>query len=344
MPRSASRLFVTERVRLGIAGFGRVVERSYAPALKALDSFDVRVVAEPLPSRRIAAQRAFPAAALADDAEQACADVSVDAWMVALPPAQHYRVAAAALRRSRHVYVEKPLTLDPKQAFELVALARTSGAVAVTGYVERFVPSYAELRRRLSGLAAGPITDVHSELTFDEVTTVPWKQVVATGGGALNDIAVHHADLLRFLFATEITEVRALAWTERRPSDSARLDLRLENGVRAHCFCSSARPSENRLRLTGPGVAWTVARFEPRSRFTRLGARLAGRARGLLQQRPDAAFVSFFDAFARAIRHGQPMRPDLEDGARGVAFLEAAQASARLGGWVRLRALGDFSP
>lgn len=335
---------MSARIRLGIAGFGRVAENCYAPALRALDAFDVRVVAERRLSGRVAAGKLFPGAALASDAEVACGESAVDAWLIALPPEQHHRVASVALRRGRHTYVEKPLALKLSQARELVSIARASGCVSATGYVGRFAPAYVELERRLSKPGAPRVTSVRCQLTFDEIETVPWKETVHSGGGALNDIAVHHADLLRFIFRTEVVAVRARCWAERRAGDSAEVEMRLANAIEARGVFSSACASADRVLISGESFEWSAARVAPRSAWLRPVSRVLGRLRGPRPRRPDPAFVNCFAAFARAIRDDSPMIPDLEDGARGVAFLEAAHASALDGRWVDVPAIGGEMP
>lgn len=325
-------------IRLGIAGFGRVAEGCYAPALRALEFFDVQVIAEPRSDARAAARRLFPNVTLALDAEEACAVMPVDAWIIALPPGRHHRAARAALGRGCHTFVEKPLTLDLAQAEDLVRVARASGSMTATGYVGRFAPAYAALRGRLRELAPGAVSSVHTQLTFDEVETVPWKETVAGGGGALNDIAVHHADLVRFLFDTEIVAVRARTRTERRADDTADVELRLGNAVHVQSFFSSARPSSDCVVVSGERIEWHAARCRPTSALRRRLRRLIGGRLVRWTSGHDTAFVSCLTEFGRSIQSGRRMRPDLEDGARGVAFLHAAHASLLTNDWVDLPA------
>lgn len=321
---------------VGIAGFGRVAESCYAPALQALDCFEVRAIAEAQGSRRELASRLFPGAQVAETA-RACHDAGVDVWLIAVPPQAHYATARQVLEQGCHVYVEKPLTLDLREAQGLVTLARAAGRVAVTGYVERFTPAYLALRSQLQQRRGASISLVQTQLTFDEVVTVPWKRSVEQGGGALNDIAVHHADLVCFLLDTEVAAVRANTRSVRRPEDTAHVELRLANGVPVEAFFSSAAPAVNRLIVRAETREWRAARVPARSTFERRIRSWARRVAGPLAQGPDPAFLNCFAALARAIVRGDPMSPNLEDGARGVAFLEAAHESARKGRWVELQ-------
>ena len=51
-----------------------------------------------------------------------------DIVVVSSPHALHYEHAKAALEAGAHVMCEKPMTLDPAEAWELVALARRRSA------------------------------------------------------------------------------------------------------------------------------------------------------------------------------------------------------------------------
>jgi predicted dehydrogenase len=51
----------------------------------------------------------------------------VDACVIATPPASHYEIAKACLEAGKHCLVEKPLTMDPYEAEELLQLAESKG-------------------------------------------------------------------------------------------------------------------------------------------------------------------------------------------------------------------------
>jgi predicted dehydrogenase len=58
-----------------------------------------------------------------DHIDDVLADQSVDAVIIATPARTHYALAKRALEAGKHVFVEKPLTMDVGQAEEVVALA-----------------------------------------------------------------------------------------------------------------------------------------------------------------------------------------------------------------------------
>ena len=73
---------------------------------------------------------------------EALADPEIEAVDICLPTDQHSSAAVAALRAGKHVLVEKPMALDGAAADEILAAARKSGRVLMTGQVLRFIGAY----------------------------------------------------------------------------------------------------------------------------------------------------------------------------------------------------------
>jgi predicted dehydrogenase len=66
----------------------------------------------------------------------------VDGIIIVTPTLAHYDFASKALRRSKHVFIEKPLTETIDEAKSLIDLAHEAGVVAQVGHVERFNPAF----------------------------------------------------------------------------------------------------------------------------------------------------------------------------------------------------------
>ena len=64
---------------------------------------------------------------------------SVDAVTIATPAPSHFEIARRALAAGRHVYVEKPLAMNLREADQLIGLAEKKAVVLQVGHQERFV-------------------------------------------------------------------------------------------------------------------------------------------------------------------------------------------------------------
>ncbi len=123
------------RVKAGVAGAG-VFGGFHARKLFESERAELAAVFDAEPERAMALARQFSAQPYTDYADFLAA---VDALIIAAPAAAHGSLAIAALERGRHVYVEKPIALDPHDAARMNRLARQNACVLQVGHQERFV-------------------------------------------------------------------------------------------------------------------------------------------------------------------------------------------------------------
>ncbi len=67
---------------------------------------------------------------------------AVDVVDVVTPTLSHYECASAALRKSKHVFIEKPVTNTSEEAESLMKLAEEANVKVQVGHVERFNPAF----------------------------------------------------------------------------------------------------------------------------------------------------------------------------------------------------------
>jgi predicted dehydrogenase len=98
--------------------------------------------------------------ALADSYDDILRDPDVDAVVLATPHSQHQAQALAAIAARKHVFVEKPLTLDLPSARAVADAAHRAGLILAVGFTRRFHPSIGELRVRLAGGRLGDVVSL----------------------------------------------------------------------------------------------------------------------------------------------------------------------------------------
>lgn len=67
---------------------------------------------------------------------------NVDCIDIVTPTISHYDCASSALRKSKHVFIEKPVTETVEEAKKLIDLAHEAGVKVQVGHVERFNPAF----------------------------------------------------------------------------------------------------------------------------------------------------------------------------------------------------------
>jgi predicted dehydrogenase len=136
----------------------------------------------------------------------------VDAVTIATPTPHHFDLALEAFQVGVHALIEKPLAYTLEQGQALVDAVHKSGLTAQVGHIERFNPTYTELkhvtddmpvvavmiRRQNSFDASNKDVDVINDLMIHDIDLVldliglPVESVLATGRAVLNG-AIDHA-------------------------------------------------------------------------------------------------------------------------------------------------------
>jgi predicted dehydrogenase len=121
--------------------------------------------------------------------ERLLADDAVDIVYVATPHAHHYEVALAALRAGKHVLCEKALTINAREAAELVTLARSKNLFMMEAMWSRFLPSMQRAFEIAASGELGVVQWVSADLGFPAVYSPSARLwALKDGGGALLDL------------------------------------------------------------------------------------------------------------------------------------------------------------
>jgi predicted dehydrogenase len=188
-------------VRAGIVGVGKMGISHYA-ILGAHPRVEVRSICDSATYLTSALRKHARVTTFKDHREMIDAG-GLDCVVVATPTATHFEAASYALERDLHVFVEKPLCLDPAQSRSLADAARARRRVNQVGYHNRFLGTFREARRLVRAGAIGEVRHV-TGAAFGPVVVRPrtgltWRARRAQGGGCLHDYASHVVDLMCFL-------------------------------------------------------------------------------------------------------------------------------------------------
>lgn len=81
-----------------------------------------------------------------------------DAIIIATPAHTHYALAKQALFEGRHVLIEKPMTMNVKEAEELVELALRKGVTGFVDHTHLYSPAFRELKAKTNGALTATFT------------------------------------------------------------------------------------------------------------------------------------------------------------------------------------------
>jgi predicted dehydrogenase len=160
---------------------------------------------------------------------------AVDAVDIVVPTHLHYGLCEMAVRKGRHVFVEKPMTETMEQASSLVNLVRESGVRFQVGHVERFNPAL----RALKGRPLDPM--------FIEVHRLAEFKPRGTETSVILDLMIHDIDIILHLVKSGVKAIHAsgVAVLTTTP-DIANVRIEFHNGCVANL--TSSRISLKRMR------------------------------------------------------------------------------------------------
>ncbi|MGC8666655.1 MAG: Gfo/Idh/MocA family protein [Chthonomonadales bacterium] len=329
-------------IRFGVIGAGWFASRRHIPDIRshpeaALDALCRR---DRSALERLAEH--FQPAATFTDWQEMLAQRSLDAVVIATPPAQHYEQALAAVEAGLHVLLEKPMTLTSAQARHLCSQAAHRNvhlAVALNP------PYWAHCHRMRALVRQGRVGEIEAIQMFwtgnadyvfgrapkpaDLPGVVPPTLFRAdpalSGGGYLMDGGPHL--ISEVLWVTGLRATRVACTMDTVPQDRrASLAITLENGsVAAVCSVGDSRYPTRRVCNTFAGTLGTlsVEGFEFRTTLVRRDAEPEVFAEAELPAVPGPV-ANLIDA----IRGRSELFSPCSHGAHVTEVLEAAYRSA----------------
>jgi predicted dehydrogenase len=151
------------------------------------------------------------------------------------PTHHHFALCEKAIRKGRHVFVEKPLANTMEEARELVQLVKESNVKLQVGHVERFNPAYLAVQT----LQLNPM--------FIEVHRLAQFNPRGTEVSVILDLMIHDIDIILSLVRSEVKTISAsgVAVMTDTP-DIASVRIEFNNGCVANL--TSSRISMKKMR------------------------------------------------------------------------------------------------
>jgi predicted dehydrogenase len=193
-----------QKIRLGIIGCGGIMN-AHVNGWAKFDDIEVVCVADPVRERAEAMAKKMGAKGVyADHNALFDAEKKLDALFIAVPPAEHKGIEEIAIERKWNFKVEKPMTLDGKQAAAIAAGAEKAGIITAVGFQDRYMEISDRIKEALGSIDVGIVHGTWA----GGIPRVYWWIKYPTCGGQLTEQNIHLVDMLRFFFG-EIKEVYA---------------------------------------------------------------------------------------------------------------------------------------
>ena len=253
-------------------------------------------------AREFAAKHRFRVTAAFEDA---LADRSVDAVVLATPHSLHLPQVLAAATAGKHVFCEKPLALTRAHAERMIDACQRAGVVLGVGHNRRWWPAMRELARLVEAGELGTLLHIegHNSNENSNAVTGGWRtRPSESPGGGMTGAGLHALDAMVGI-AGPVSRMKAQLIARKpppAPQDTASALLEFESGVSGLLATVRATP-----------FYWRVHAFGTKGNAEVLGeTELVLRMSGVRPERRSLAPVDSLraelDAFADAVQGRAP--------------------------------------
>jgi predicted dehydrogenase len=158
-----------------------------------------------------------------------------DAIDVVAPTNFHFPVCEKAIRKGKHVFVEKPLANTMDEARQLVKLAKEAGIKFQVGHVERFNPAFLAIK------------DMPLNPMFIEVHRLAQFNPRGTEVSVILDLMIHDIDIILSIVKSDVKSISASGvGVMTETPDIANVRIEFDNGCVANL--TSSRISMKKMR------------------------------------------------------------------------------------------------
>ncbi len=177
---------------------------------------------------------------LSSDYESVLGSSDIDAVHICTPNETHYRIGRQALSGGKHVLLEKPMAIFPKDAWGLCQIAESRHLCLQVGHIYRFNNALKRVRNLIARSYFG-------DLYYLKLQWTTWMPS-PLGRDIIFDLGPHPVDIMHFLLGKWPVKVGCTGKSYRRPSleEIAYFNLDFGDQLMAHVELSCLEPGKVR--------------------------------------------------------------------------------------------------
>ncbi|GAA1308308.1 inositol 2-dehydrogenase [Planotetraspora silvatica] len=318
-------------LRVGVVGVGLMGADHAERLVHRIAGADLVAVSDPDTARAAELADRFDGVRAVGDPLDLIAGEDVDAVLIASPGFVHEEQVLACVEHGKPTLCEKPLTMDSESSLRVVQAERKAGRPLIqVGFMRRFDPEYAEMKRLIDSGDLGRILLVHNTHRNRSVADSFRSEMI------VRDSLVHEVDVCRWLFGDEIETITVHAPKPTGEAAEGVLDpqvaiFRMAGGGMAtsEVFVNSQVGYEVRCEAVAERGNVTIGLGQ--SVFVRRANQYGGRIPDDFRDRFARAYDAEVQAWVDASRRGEVAGPTAWDGYAATAVCTAGMESLATG-------------
>ncbi len=234
-----------KNINLAIIGAGRWGKNHVRTANSLLNAEQITVCDYSEQARKTV-KEINPAINFTTNFDEVLDDDKINSVIIATPAETHYELAKKALKAGKNVLVEKPITLIPEEAEELLNLSLELNLKLMVGHVLLYHPAVLRIKEGLQKGEIGKLQYIYSNRLN--------LGAIRSEENVLWSFAPHDISVIQYLVEENPTEITARggAFVQKNIEDTTLTFLEYPNNVKAHIFVSWLHPfKEQRMTVIG---------------------------------------------------------------------------------------------
>jgi predicted dehydrogenase len=206
-------------LKIGVLGAG-YLGKIHIRLLKESDKFEVVGFHDPDKEVENAVKNEFGIKAFSsvDELINSCEVIDI-----VTPSAFHFTLAQKALKKTRHIFIERPLTQTLQEAKSLIRLAGEANVKIQVGHVERFNPAFIAAK------------DLINEPLFIDAQRLSLFNPKSSDVSVVMDLMIHDIDIVLSLVKANIRRISASGFAVMSQTpDIANARIEFDNGAVAN--------------------------------------------------------------------------------------------------------------
>lgn len=252
---------------LGIIGAGNFTKMTMLPALIKADA-EIKTIASAGGLSGTTLAKKFSIAQSTTSIDAILNDSDVSSVLVTTRHNSHAKFVVYTLAKNKHVFVEKPLALNPDELNEVIeAESKSTGSVTV-GFNRRFSPHVKAIKKSVGDAQMNIIATMNAGFIPSNV----WVHDMEVGGGRIIGEACHYMDLCVHMTGSKIESVcmQGMGVNPEDYTDNASILLKFENGSTAviNYFANGSKSySKERLEVYSQERTYIMDNFRSTKGF-----------------------------------------------------------------------------
>lgn len=195
-----------EQKVVAIIGCGRIANMAHLPALSTLENVRIKYACDIIPEKAQKVKEEYPKVEnVVEDYNIILNDSEVEAVFILTPNYSHYTITMDALKAGKHVFCEKPITVNYELSCEMADMAEKMGKILNIGVCNRYHRSVEMLEEMNKEGKFGKIYHVYC--SFRSCRAIPglggaFTTKSESGGGVLIDWGIHFLDLILYILGS----------------------------------------------------------------------------------------------------------------------------------------------